>query len=79
MKSPTNNKHYLKRTVKQILNNYYIQVVRKRTQKENIIFISPTPEEKINNDYINKNSFQITHPQFQSKKYIFNKCVYIYR
>lgn len=70
MKSPTNNKHYLKRTVKQILNNYYIQVVRKRTQKENIIFISPTAEEKINNYYMNKNNFQITHPQFQSKKYI---------
>ena len=50
MKSPYNNtKYYYKKTINKILINDFIQIRRRRTPNENIIFISPTLEEKLKN------------------------------
>ena len=67
MKSPSNNtKHYYKKTVNKILINDFIQIRRRRTPNENIIFISPTLEEKLKK-YNDINSYKIPHSQIQSK------------
>ena len=72
MKSPSNTKHYFKKTVNQILIYYLIQIKRRRSSNENIIFISPSLEEKLKK-YNDLNNYKINfpHSQILCKYYIF--------
>jgi hypothetical protein len=44
--------------------------MRKKNQKENIIFISPPADSKLNKFFQYKNEFKANHPIYRSKKYI---------
>lgn len=65
MKTPKNTtKHYFKKTVRHILNEKSLQIVRKRLPNENIILISPTLEEKLKK-YHKINNYKIDEPNSQ--------------
>ena len=73
MKSPSNTKHYFKKTVNQIIINDFIQIKRRRSPNDNIIFISPSLEEKLKK-YNNINNYKINAPHSQVQcKYNFFK------
>ena len=83
MKVKNDINNYLKKTVNQMLNNYYyiLQVIKHKSPNQNLINISPNFDEYLNK-YYQKNNSRIINYLFSSFKMhmfsILQNLIYIY-